>query len=176
VPPVPSKHDNADEMIHVVDRHDVVVGTMTKDDAYNARHRVRIVCVYLMNPETGDIAVTRRGATVSWQPLHHSMSACGHVGAGESWDAAAAREMFEEIGVSTPLRHVAKEAFDDTTGRHFVLATYVGHATPAQIVSSAREVAELRWISPRALRALLDAGDALHNVFPPSAEKLLAAL
>jgi ADP-ribose pyrophosphatase YjhB (NUDIX family) len=166
-------HDQADELIDFVDEYDVVLGTMGKDAAYKADKRLRIVCILIIDPDTGKIALTRRGATVSWQPLHYSIAACGHVGTGEDWDAAAMREMSEEIGLDVPLCLFDKSPYDDEFGKHFLLSHYIGHATPDRIKASAREVAELRWISVDELRALLEKNEMIHNVSRPTFTKWL---
>jgi len=176
MPLIGIQRDEPDEKLDVVDAEDNVLQTLTKKDAYEGGHRVRIVSIAVVDPETGKIAVVRRGRTLSWQPLHYAISACGHVGAGETWEKAAQREMMEELGVAAPLRFIGKAAFDDTLGQRFMLGNFVAEVAHDALKPSAREVDDLFWMTPEEFRALLEKGGKIHNVLPPVAECVLAAL
>lgn len=89
----------ADELIDIVDEHDRVVGQARRGDAYarGLRHRCAFI---LVRDAAGRIFVHRRTATKLVFPSMYDMFVGGVVGAGESYDAAAARESAEELGVT----------------------------------------------------------------------------
>ena len=77
----------------VVNENDEVIGTMPKADAHKNGAPHRISVVYVENP-SGQILVQVR----TDGRLDHS--AAGHVDPGESYEQAARRELFEELGIS----------------------------------------------------------------------------
>ncbi len=74
-----------------------------------ARHRATYVIV-----RTGDarVVVHRRADWKDVCPGWWDLCFGGVVGAGESWDAAAARELAEEAGISGELRPLAIDRYD----------------------------------------------------------------
>ncbi|NUS17994.1 MAG: NUDIX domain-containing protein [Streptomyces sp.] len=90
---------SADEVIDVVDEHDVVVGQARRADAYarGLRHRAAFV---LVRDGAGRVFVHRRTARKLVFPSLHDMFVGGVLGAGESYDEAAHREAEEELGVT----------------------------------------------------------------------------
>ncbi|WP_031075483.1 NUDIX domain-containing protein [Streptomyces sp. NRRL S-118] len=93
--PAPSP---ADEILDVVDEHDVVVGRAPRGEVYarGLRHR----CVFVLARDAEDrLFVHRRTATKLVFPSLYDMFVGGVVGAGESYDEAALREAEEELGV-----------------------------------------------------------------------------
>ncbi|MFJ8587111.1 NUDIX domain-containing protein [Streptomyces sp. NPDC093595] len=93
--PAPSP---ADEVLDVVDEHDVVVGRAPRGEVYarGLRHR----CVFVLARDAEDrLFVHRRTATKLVFPSRYDMFVGGVVGAGESYDEAALREAEEELGV-----------------------------------------------------------------------------
>ena len=58
----------------------------------------RAVHIFVFNSR-GQLLVQRRSASKDEFPLTYTSSASGHVGAGETYDACAPRELTEEIGL-----------------------------------------------------------------------------
>jgi ADP-ribose pyrophosphatase YjhB (NUDIX family) len=77
----------------------------------------------------------------------------GHVEPGESLEAAAARELFEETGLSarlTGLVGLYEVIRRDAAGEislHFVIACFLGHAGPGEPVA-ASDAAAAEWADP----------------------------
>jgi len=89
---------SADEILDVVDEHDVVVGRARRADVYarGLRHR----CVFVqVRDAAGRLFVHRRTSAKLVFPSLYDMFVGGVVGAGESYDDAALREAEEELGV-----------------------------------------------------------------------------
>ncbi|MFD4855467.1 NUDIX domain-containing protein [Streptomyces atratus] len=88
----------SDEILDIVDEHDVVVGQAPRGEATvrGLRHR----CVFIEARDAGGrLFVHRRTPAKLVFPSHYDMFVGGVVGAGESYDEAALREAEEELGV-----------------------------------------------------------------------------
>jgi 8-oxo-dGTP diphosphatase len=80
----------------------------------------------------------------------------GHVEPGESLEAAAARELMEETGLTfhpqelLGLYEVIRRDGAGQVGAHYVIACYVGHAGPGDPVAGS-DAAAVAWVDPAAL-------------------------
>lgn len=94
------------EMIDIVDKDDNVIGQMTEEEAIAGKGRFRMVHVILINDDD-TLLVQWRKADKVLSPRTFTASAAGKVHAGESYEAAAVRELKEEIGASrVTLKHM----------------------------------------------------------------------
>ena len=92
-----------DELVDVVDEGDEIVGSVSRRElrARNLLHRCTYV--FLMSP-AGELYVHRRTDTKDVYAGFYDVCAGGVNGAGESYEACAARELEEELGVAaTPV-------------------------------------------------------------------------
>lgn len=86
------------EWVDVVDEDDRVIGRASRAEvrARNLLHRnVAVLC----EDADGRIYLHQRSATKDLFPSLHDVFVAGVVGAGEPYDAAAVRELGEELGV-----------------------------------------------------------------------------
>jgi isopentenyldiphosphate isomerase len=90
---------SADELVDIVDEADHVVGQTTRARMRRENLLHRVVAVLCRNRE-GQIYVHRRTATKDLFPNLYDMFVAGAVGAGESYDDAAVRELEEELGIT----------------------------------------------------------------------------
>jgi isopentenyldiphosphate isomerase len=101
------------EMVDVVDEQDRVVGQASRAEVRERRLRYRAAYVLVFNGR-GQLFVHRRTASKDVYPGHYDVAAGGVVGAGESYEEAARRELAEELGVAdVVLRRVVSLRFDD---------------------------------------------------------------
>ncbi len=93
-----SARDPGDEVADVVDGDDRVVGRATRREirAENLLHRA---VAAMVRRSTGDVFVHRRAESKDVFPGMYDMFVAGMVGAGESYEAAVARELEEELGI-----------------------------------------------------------------------------
>jgi isopentenyldiphosphate isomerase len=106
----------SDELFDVVNERDEVIDRKPRGEVHRLGLRHRAVHVLVFNAR-GQVFLQKRSLTKDRQPGLWDSSVSGHVGAGESYDAAAARELQEEIGLHsdvTPRRLFKIDACPET--------------------------------------------------------------
>ena len=88
-----------DEQIDRVDENDLVVGSTTVEDAVNHGLLHRAVAVLVMRSD-GRFLLQQRSTRDVWHPGSWTISSTGHVMKGEAYQAAAVRELREELGLT----------------------------------------------------------------------------
>ncbi|MEX0704458.1 MAG: NUDIX domain-containing protein [Planctomycetales bacterium] len=139
-----------EEVFDVVDSADRVVGRAPRSEVHARGLLHRAVSVFVFDP-AGRLLVQKRTETKDEFPGRWTSSASGHLAAGEDYDAAAPRELEEELGLRLPLERLEKFAAGaETANEHTVLyrAVAIGdelfRPDPAEIAEVAwREVSEL---------------------------------
>lgn len=96
-----------DEEVDLVDDSDGVVGSATVSECLEIGLLHRAVAV-LVQRSSGKIVLQQRNKHDAWHPGLWTMSSTGHVRKGEGYEAAAQRELKEEIGVDGSLSRVRK--------------------------------------------------------------------
>jgi 16S rRNA (adenine1518-N6/adenine1519-N6)-dimethyltransferase len=96
-----------EEIFDVVNDRDEVIGQAPRSvvHAENLLHRAVHVFVF---DSAGKLLLQRRSAQKDQYPRCYTSSASGHLGAGETYAAAAPRELEEELGLNSPLEWLAK--------------------------------------------------------------------
>ena len=118
----------ADELVDVIDENDKVIRTELKSVCHKKGILHRISAVFLFNSDGKIWLQTRAKGKVGAGRL--DFSASGHLGAGDSYDEGAYREMQEELGIKVKLTLIAKNLhdnyhFEDYNVRHFT-SIYTG--------------------------------------------------
>jgi isopentenyl-diphosphate delta-isomerase type 1 len=144
--------NEAEERIDVVDEQDRFVEVLSRKEVHRRGVLHRSVHVFLVDEENR-IYLQRRAWSKEQDPGLWDSSASGHVDSGESYDAAAERELEEELGVHVPLEPLFKAAAcPETSGEHSML--YRGRIVggrPAPQPNPA-EILEGRFVPLRELR------------------------
>jgi isopentenyldiphosphate isomerase len=169
----------ADELVDVVDADDRVVGTAPRSEIRARRLRHRSVYVLVFN-SLGQLFVHKRTAGKDVYPGHYDAAAGGVVAAGETCDAAARREVAEELGVrGVPLRRVLSFPYEDEANQingTVYTCTYDGPVTlqPEEVVSGewldlerVFEVAQTQPFCPDGMDALCRYLDRLAKLRNP---------
>lgn len=145
--------------IQIVDENDNPIGedTIANAQANGLKHRIVRIMV---EDEDGKVLLQRRHPSKRTYPKCWDNSAAGHVDAGETYEAAAVRELQEEIGVSGytlqevkyyPTNRIWNGRILDRFNRLYKVT--VPHKTP--FVIQPEEVTEVRWFTRSEIRRLL---------------------
>ena len=111
----------AEEIFDVVDEQDRVVRQAPRSEVHARGLLHRAVHVFVLN-SAGELLVQMRSANKDEFPLCWTSSASGHLGAGETYEAAAPRELEEEVGLRASLEFVEKfPASRELANEHTVL-------------------------------------------------------
>jgi 16S rRNA (adenine1518-N6/adenine1519-N6)-dimethyltransferase len=111
-----------EEIFDVVDEDDQVIGQLPRSVVHAQGLLHRAVHVFVFDAQ-GALLLQLRSAAKDEYPLCYTSSASGHLGAGESYDEAAPRELEEELGLTgCPLERLHKfPAGPETSLEHTVL-------------------------------------------------------
>jgi len=116
----PATAQSGAEMFDVVDENDQVLRAEARDAVHVNNLRHRAVHMILYN-RAGDILLQKRSIWKDRNPGLWDASAAGHVDSGESYLAAAMRELREELGASPPaFKRIGKLSPCAQTGWEFI--------------------------------------------------------
>lgn len=141
-----------EEQFDVVDAQDVVIDVKPRSEVHREGLRHRAIHVFAFNA-AGEIFLQRRSMTKDTAPGKWVSSCSGHVDSGEDYDAAARRELGEEIGLLEPqdFSRCFKVAACRETGNEFVWL-YTCHAEgPFEL--DPEEISEGKWVGADELEA-----------------------
>ena len=142
----PTPASKADEIFDVVDERDEPVGTERRAVVHVKGLRHRAVHIVLRNAR-GEVFLQRRSKLKDMNPDCWDSSCSGHLDAGEDYDAAAVRELGEELGVAVPgLERVLKLEACRQTGNEFVWVYRGAHEGP--FVLQPEEISDGRFFAP----------------------------
>lgn len=131
-----------EELLDLVDKHDRVIGAVTRAAAHKdpaLRHRE--VAILLHNRQ-GQVLLCRRPLSKKVNPGAWAASAAGHVSAGEEPSVCAYRELEEELSVACDLTFVGKAEVRESEESYFAYC-YTGLLpAAAELLCDPAEVAE----------------------------------
>lgn len=142
------------ERLQIVDEDDQPIGGGTRDEAWANGWILRSVFMVLRG-EAGNFLLQQRSMRKKTAPGLWTFAAGGHVDENESYAAAAAREMYEEIGIKASLQKIGKHELlfnDSRFEKHYFTTVYT--ATISQnttITIDPEEVETTAWFSPSQL-------------------------
>ena len=141
------KAGGKDEWFDVVSEHDEVIGRATRREVHARGLLHRAVHVLVFDP-AGRVFLQKRSMKKDLCPGLWDSSCSGHVDAGEDYDAAAVRELGEEIGVhvsAPPARWWRIEACVETA-QEFCWVYRLRHTGP--LVLDPDEIERGEWRAP----------------------------
>jgi isopentenyldiphosphate isomerase len=92
-------NQNREELFDIVDREDHIIGKATRQEVHGNPVLIHRVIHILIFNSAGDWYLQQRNWNKDTQPGKWDTAVGGHVDAGETYDAAAQREMEEELGI-----------------------------------------------------------------------------
>lgn len=134
------------ELFDVVDAEDNVLRVESRSTVHREKLMHRAVHIFVFNA-AGQLYLQRRSLTKDSAPGKWVSSCSGHVDSGEDYDAAAPRELGEEIGLFEPnrLTRVFKESPCKQTGHEFVWVYRCEAEGPFTL--DPNEVSDGKWIN-----------------------------
>jgi isopentenyl-diphosphate delta-isomerase type 1 len=149
----------SDEWFDVVNERDEVIGRATRREVHATGLWHRAVHVLVFDA-AGRVFLQKRSMLKDLCPGLWDSSCSGHLDAGENYDAAAVRELFEEIGIRTtvaPERWFRINACIETAWE-FVWVYRLWHDGPLTLEPS--EVQYGEWVVPPEISARIAARPA----------------
>jgi 16S rRNA (adenine1518-N6/adenine1519-N6)-dimethyltransferase len=142
----PDAGQKASEIFDVVDEQDQVIEQRTRGEVHQLGLRHRAVHVFVFNKK-GEVFLQQRSHLKDVSPLAWDSSAAGHLDTGESYAAAAVRELREELGLEAPSTERAlKVPAGPETDNEFVELHVLVHS--GNVRWPAEEVHTGEWFAP----------------------------
>jgi isopentenyl-diphosphate delta-isomerase type 1 len=137
----------AEELFDIVNERDEPVGQASRQEAHRLGLKHRAVHILIFNAE-GKVFLQKRSREKDVAPGLWDSSCSGHVDAGEDYDAAARRELAEELGlrVAAPPAAAFCVAACPQTGQEFVWVYRLAGEGPFVLQPS--EIDEGQWLEP----------------------------
>lgn len=154
--PLKDLPQKAGEIFDVVDENDLVTGTATRGEVHANKLVHRAVHVFVFN-KRGDLLLQKRSLLKDLCPNLWDSSVSGHLDSGEFYDAAAVRELEEEMGITAPEapQEIARITPCPETGWEHVRLYRVRHEGSIRYPSS--EVEAAAWFPLTEVEAWISA-------------------
>jgi isopentenyl-diphosphate Delta-isomerase len=139
-----------EEQVVLVNENDAIEGLMGKTEAHEKGLLHRAISIVVFNEKREMLIQQRSFEKYHWKGIW-SNTVCTHPRNGETYQQAAERRLFEELGFNTELKeifHFIYKAKDEESGLteheldHVFVGEYNGH-----IPFNTAEVNAIRWIS-----------------------------
>jgi len=140
------------EQLDVVDVHDRVIDTRSRDEIHQLALLHRAVHVLVFNNRQ-QLFLQKRSLSKDENPGMWDSSAAGHVDSGENYHDCAQRELGEELGIAAPCVPLFKLAASATTCLEHCWVYRVEHNGPFSL--QAEEVDEGRWVDVKEMDRLV---------------------
>ena len=152
------------EQIWHVDENDHPIGPIGRDDSRRTGARYRIVRVSVEDSD-GNVLLQKRLGTKKTYPGCWDTSAGGNIAYGETYQAAAERELYEEVGIKDV--SIEEQAYFygevvDPAGNKMNRFTKVYRAVvprAIRVTPQPEEVAELCWVTREELATIVAEGN-----------------
>lgn len=146
------EHPVGDELVDELDDMGAVIGEVTRSQMRDRNLLHRSVFVVVRN-DADDLLVHRRASWKDLWPGAWDVAVSGVVAAGEAWELAAARELAEELGVSTELAYLGEGSYEDDDVREVARIYQARTEGPFEFADD--EIAEAVWVPIGELREWL---------------------
>lgn len=145
------------EYLEIVDEDDRVIGKALRSECHGNPHLVHRVAHVLVFDRQGRLLLQKRALCKDVQPGKWDTSVGGHLDPGESYEAAARREMFEELGIAgIPLAFLHAYPMRNAFESENVMTFMACHDGPFPF--SISEIDEVRFWTAQEIEVSLGSG------------------
>jgi len=145
------------ELFEIVDENDRVIGTALRSHCHGNPALIHRVAHVLVFNHAGELLLQKRSANKDVQPGKWDTSVGGHLDLGESYIAAACREMREELGIAASnLTFLYHSQMRNSFESENVATYYAFHEGPFTFASE--EIDEVRFWTAEQIDANLGSG------------------
>ena len=144
--------DNKDEVFVVVDKTDTIIGYRTREECHSNKDLIHRGVGIIVTNDKNEILLQKRSKTKDTHPGFWTISASGHVGKGESYEQAAKREMFEEIGIQAAITCLTMFLYSDGNETEFDTLFTTRHNGP--FTTSKDEVASVAFMDKKTIASM----------------------
>lgn len=139
-----------EEQVVLVNEQNEELGLMGKQEAHEKGLLHRAISVIIFNSKGEQLVQQRAFTKYHWAGIW-SNTCCSHPRAGETFQQAAKRRLYEELGIRVPLQkqfHFIYKAKDEQSGLTEHELDYVFTGTyDGQVKWNKDEVNDIRWMS-----------------------------
>ncbi len=163
-----------DELLDIVDKQDKVITSKWRSEIYLDRQQyiIRSVWLFLKNSQ-GQLWIPRRTAHKELNPLALDGSAVGHVGAGESYEAAIIRETQEELNIDLIQTNFEEIGYIGPQLQEFKAFVKIFELQTNEVPSyNSHDFVEYFWLTPNEIIERIKAGDKAKSYLPKIIKKL----
>jgi len=148
----------AEEYIDIVDMKDNVIGKDLRSHVHSSDNWHRGIHILIFNSE-GEVLLQKRSISKDKFPGCWDYSVSGHVDSGQGYDGTAARELREEMGITTDLTRLVKFRMNYGSNDNHLTVLYGGlwEGMPPKV--DMKEVDEIKWHSLDGVRSLIGSGN-----------------
>ena len=149
------------EKVDLVDEQDAVIGAASLSDCLERGLLHRSVAV-LVSRSSGSIVLQKRSKKDLWNPGLWTISCTGHVKMGESYRQAAARELSEELGLTSPVRLLFKFMLPPIRDKLLTereWSAFFTSQTDADVTADPRELEGVKEVRISQLKRLIGSGE-----------------
>ena len=163
------KKDNSTELLPIVDEGGNVQGCATRGECHDGSKRLHpVVHLHLLN-DGGQLYLQQRPQWKDIQPGKWDTAVGGHVAAGESVEAAARRELSEELGITGEPEFFFNSIIKNSVESELVTVFKLVSDGPFDF--SKEEIDEVRFFD---LADFAEPANRLRDDFTPNLQKELA--
>lgn len=142
------------ENVVLVDKKGKFKGFKKKEEAHihpTKLHKAISVLIF----DKDKVLIQKRAKNKKTWPMHWANTCCSHPRKGESFQKAAERRLFEEMGIKTRLKRVFKfiyeSKFDNNWGENEYDWVFIGEYK-GKVNPDPKEISEYKWIELEKLR------------------------
>jgi isopentenyl-diphosphate delta-isomerase len=147
---------NEGMVIDVVDHADRPIGIIQRGMVFQEHASFRVAHTLVFNSH-GELLIQQVASTRNRHPGYWGSSVAAYVFAGESYESAANRRLFEELGVRTvPLRYLGKTSMSDEGCFKFI-AVFAG-TSDGPFTFDHTHIEGLEFVSLSRLHELIETG------------------